>query len=202
MEIKDGMIDITWLGPESWLGVRLGTWILIVSLLSLLFLIELVFAKQDWYKRFNNNTLLQRRLLYVTVALLLPPLSGYLIYLLGLEVLDGVRENGFIWIPQGVLVFAAAGLFFAKGSLLLWKPLAGADRPRNWRQGYVGVFRDGLEFGIVGLLVGLATGDRVAVDEAAFAFGIFGIILSIIGEIIRWFRHLNPNPLHGHRQRR
>lgn len=121
---------------------------------------------------------------------LLLPLMGYAIYLLGLMVLSGVSENGFIWIPQGMLVFAAMGLFWAKGSLLLWKPLEGADRPRNWRQGYVGVFRDGLEFGIVGLLVGLATGDRVAVDEAAFAFGILGIILSIIGETIRCFRLL------------
>jgi len=30
LEIKDGVVDITWLGPESWLGVRLGIWILIV----------------------------------------------------------------------------------------------------------------------------------------------------------------------------
>ena len=188
MEIKDGMIDITWLGPE-WLGVRLGIWILIVSLLVPLFLMEHVFAKQDWHKRFNNNALLQLRLLYIVSALFVP-VAGYAIYLLGLEVRNGVSENGFIWIPQGVLVFAAMGLFLAKGSLLLWKPLEGADRPRNWRQGYVGVFRDGLEFGIVGLLLGLASGDRVAVDEAAFAFGIFGIILSIIGEAIWCFRHL------------
>ena len=199
MEIKDGMIDITWLGPESWLGVRLGTWILIVSLLSLLFLIEHVFAKQDWYKRFKNNALLQRRLLYIVAALLVP-VAGYAIYLLGLEVVNSVRGNGFIWIPQGVLVFAAVGLFSAKGSLLLWKPLEGPDYPRNWRQGYVGVFRDGLEFGIVGLLVGLATGDRATVDEAAFAFGILGVILSIVGEAIRCFRHRNPKPPQGHRQ--
>ena len=124
------------------------------------------------------------------MAVLLLPVAGYAIYLLWLEVLNGVRENGFVWIPQGVLVFAAVGLFSAKGSLLLWKPLEGANHPRNWREGYVGVFRDGLEFGIVGVLVGLATRDRVAVDDAAFAFGIFGIILSIIGETIRCFRHL------------
>ena len=128
-KVKDGMIDITWLGPESWLGVRLGTWILIVSLLSLLFLIEHVFAKQDWYRRFNNNALLQRRLLYIVAALLVP-VAGYAIYLLGLEVVNSVRGNGFIWIPQGVLVFAAVGLFSAKGSLLLWKPLEARLR---WR---------------------------------------------------------------------
>ena len=154
---------------------------------------EHVFAKQDWYKRLNNDALLQRRLLYIVVPLLLLvflPTMGYVIYLLWLEVQGGVRENGFVWIPQGVIVFAAAGLFLAKGSLLLWKPLEGADHPRNWRQGYVGVFRDGLEFGIVGLLLGLATNDRAALDEAAFAFGIFGIILSIAGETIRWLRRL------------
>ncbi|MDE2838707.1 MAG: hypothetical protein OXL97_14565 [Chloroflexota bacterium] len=183
------MIDITWLGPESWLGVRLGTWILIVFLLSLPFLMEYVFAKQDWYKRFNDNALLQRRLFY-TMAPLLLLVMGYGIYLLVLEVTSGVREFGFVWIPQGVLVFAAAGLFLAKGSLLLWKPLEGPNYTRNWRQGYVGVFRDGLEFSIVGLLLGLATGDRAAVDDAAFAFGILGIILSIIGETIKCFRHL------------
>lgn len=55
MEFKDGMIGITWLGPESWLGVRLGVWILIVSSLILLFLIVHVSAKQDWFKRLNNS---------------------------------------------------------------------------------------------------------------------------------------------------
>ena len=118
MEIKDGMIDITWLGPESWLGVRLGIWILIVSLLlSLQFLMEHVFAKQDWYKRLNDSARFQRCLLYVTAALFLL-FMGYALYLLGLEVLNGVRENGFVWILQGVLVFAAVVLFYAKGSLL------------------------------------------------------------------------------------
>ena len=189
MEIKDGTIDTTWLGPESWLGVRLGTWILIVSLLSLPFLTEYVFAKQDWYKRLSTNALLQRRLVY-TMGVLLLPLVGYLVYLLWLMVLNGVSENGFIWIPQGVLVFAAVGLFLAKGSLLLWKPLEGAYHLRNWKQGYVEVFRDGLEFGIGGLLLGLATGDRATVDDTAFAFGILGMVLSIIGEIIRCFRRL------------
>lgn len=198
MEIKAGMVDITWLGPESWLGVRLGTWILIAIVLILLFLKEHVFAKQDWYKRLNDNALLQRRLFYTITPLLL--LVGvYAIYLLALQLLNGVRDNGFVWIPQGVLVFAAAALFCAKGWLLLCKPLEGAGYPRNWKEGYVGVFRDGLEFGIVGLLLGLAAGDRLAVDEAAFGFGILGIILSIVGEIIRCFRHLKSNPPHGSR---
>lgn len=187
------MIDITWLGPESWLGVRLGAWILLVSLLILLFLIEYVFAKQDWFKRLDNNALLQRGLLYVMVALLVP-VAGYVVYLLGLEVVNGVREFGFVWILQGVLVFASVGFFSAKGSLLLWKPTEECPHhPRNVRQRYVDVFRDGLEFGIAGLLVGLATGDRAAADEAAFAFGVLGITLSIMGETIRCVRRLNGN---------
>ena len=150
-----------------------------------------VFAR---YKRLNNSVLLKRCFPYVIAALFLP-LMGYVFYLLGLEILNGVRETGFVWILQGVLVFAAVGFFSAKGSLLLWKPPEECTHhPRNLRQRYVGVFRDGLEFGIVGLLVGLATGDRAAADEAAFAFGTLGIILSIIGETIRCFRHLKPNP--------
>ena len=124
---------------------------------------------------------------------------GYAVYLLALQLLNGVRDNGFVWIPQGVLVFAAAGLFCVKGCLLLWKPLEGAGYLGNWKEGYVGVFRDGLEFGIVGLLLGLATGDRLAVDEAAFGFGILGIILSIMGEVIRCLRHLKSNPPRGSR---
>ena len=180
--------------------MRLGTWILIVFFLSILFLIEHAFAKRDWYKRLNNSVLLKRCFPYVMAALFLP-LMGYVFYLLGLEILNGVRETGFVWILQGVLVFAAVGFFSAKGSLLLWKPPEEcAHHPRNLRQRYVGVFRDGLEFGIVGLLVGLATGDRAAADEAAFAFGTLGIILSIIGETIRCFRHLNRPT--GHRERR
>ena len=200
MEIKDGMIDITWLGPESWLGVRLGEWMLLVSLLILVFLIVHVFPKQDWYKRFNSNALLQRRLGYITAALLVP-VGAYAIYLLALEVASGVRESGFVWILQGVLVFAAVGFFSAKGSLLLWKPVDECTHhPRNLRQRYVDVFRDGLEFGIVGLLVGLAAGDRAAADDAAFWFGILGIILSTMGEAIGCFRHRNPKPPCGHRQ--
>ena len=200
MEIRDGMIDITWLGPESWLGVRLGEWILLVSLLILVFLIVYVFPKQDWYKRFSSNALLQRRLVYITAALLVP-VGAYAIYLLVLEVAGGVRESGFVWILQGVLVFAAVGFFSAKGSLLLWKPVDECThRPRDLRQRYVDVFRDGLEFGIVGLLVGLAAGDRAAADDAAFGFGILGIILSTMGEAIRGFRHRNPKPPCSHRQ--
>ena len=188
MEIKDGMIDITWFGPELWFGVRLGEWILVVSSLILLFLVKYVFAEQDWYKRLNDSALLQRCLFYIMWALLLL-FMGYMTYLLGLEVLNGIRENGVVWILQVVLVFAAVGFFSAKGSLLLWKPLEECTcHPRDLRQRYVGVFRDGLEFGIVGLLSGLAAGDRATADEAAFAFGIFGIILSIIGEVIRCFR--------------
>ncbi len=194
------MIDITWLGPESWLGVRLGEWILLVSLLILVFLIVHVFPKQDWYKRFNNNALLQRRLGYITAALLVP-VGAYAIYLLALEVASGVRESGFVWILQGVLVFASVGFFSAKGSLLLWKPVDECTHhPRNLRQRYIDVFRDGLEFGIVGLLVGLATGDRAAADDAAFGFGILGIILSTVGEAIRCFRRRNPKSPRGHRQ--
>lgn len=168
--------------------MRLGAWILIVSLLSLLLLMEHVFAKKGWYTGLKS-ALLQRRSFYITAALLLLAMGGYVIYLLGLEVLDGVREFGFVWILQGVFVFAAVGFFSAKGSLLLWKPAEECTHhPRNLRQRYVGVFRDGLEFGIVGLLLGLATGDRAAADEAAFAFGILGILLSIIGETISCFR--------------
>ena len=199
MEIKDGMVDITWLGPESWLGVRLGIWILIVFVPILLFLMGHVFAKRDWYKRLNDNELLRRRLFYA-MAPLFVLVAGYAVYLLALQLLNGVRDDGFVWIPQGVLVFAAAGLFCVKGCLLLWKPLEGAGYPGNWKEAYVGVFRDGLEFGIVGLLVGLATGDRLAVDEAAFGFGILGIILSTVGEAIRCLRRRNPKPPRGHRQ--
>ena len=200
LEIRDGIIDTTSLGPESWLGVGLGTWILLVSLLSLLFLIVHVFPKRDWYERFNNNALLQRRLLYITAPLFVL-VAGYAIYVPVLEVVSGVREFGFVWILQGVLVFAAVGFFSAKGSLLLWKPVDECTHhPRNLRQRYVDVFRDGLEFGIVGLLVGLATGDRAAADDAAFGFGILGIILSIMGEVIRCLRRRNPKPPRGHRQ--
>lgn len=187
MEIKDGMIDITWLGPESWLGLRLGTWILIVSLLSFLLLSEHVFVKQDWYKRLNDSALIQRRRSQI-VAVILLPVMGYAVYLFALEVLNGVRGNGFVWMLQGVLVFTAAGFLAAKGSLLLWKSLDEYRQPSNWREGYVGVFRDGLEFGIGGLLLGLVTGNQVIVDETVFAFGILGVILSIIGEVIRCFR--------------
>ena len=194
MEITNGMIEITWLlGPELWFGVRLGEWTLIALVPILLFLSRYVFAKQDWYKRLderlNTDARLQQRLLYV-MAVLLAPVMVYVIYLLVLQLVNGVRDNGFVWIPQGVLVFAAGVLLYAKGSLLLWKPLEKCRLPRNWREGYVGVFRDGLEFSIVGLLFGLATGDRLAMDEAAFGFGLFGIILSIIGEVIRCFRLL------------
>ena len=196
--MKDGVVDITWLGPESWLGVRLGIWILIVFAPILLFLMGHVFAKRDWYKRLNDNELLLRRLFYAMAPLLLLAM-GYAVYLLALQLLNGVRDNGFGWIPQGVLVFAAAGLFCVKACLLLWKPLEGAGYPGNWKEGYVGLFRDGLEFGIVGLLLGLATGDRLAVDEAAFGFGILGIILSIMGEVIRCLRHLRSNPSRGSR---
>ena len=198
MEIKDGMVDITWLGPESWLGVRLGIWILVAFVPILLFLTRHVFAKQDWYRRLNGNALLQRRLFYTMTPLLLLAMV-YAVYLLVLQLLNGVRDNGFVWIPQGVLVSAAVGLFYAKCCLLLRKPLAGAGYPGNWKEGYVGVFRDGLEFGMVGLLLGLAAGDRLAVDEAAFGFGILGIILSITGETIRCFRHLRSNPPHSSR---
>ena len=186
MEIKDGVVDITWLGPESWLGVRLGVWILIVSLLSLLLLLV---AKQDWHERINNSALLKRFLPYIVAALFLPPM-GYVVYLLGLAVLNGVSDNGLVWIPQGVLVFAAVGLFSAKGWLLLWKPLEECTcHPRDLRQRYVDVFQDGVAFGIAGLVLGLATGHRATADETAFAFGILGIILSIIGEAIRYSRH-------------
>ena len=161
-------------------------WILIVSLLSLLLLLV---AKQDWHERINNSALLKRFLPYIVAALFLPPM-GYVAYLLGLAVLNGVRENGFVWIGQGVLVFAAVGFFSAKGSLLLGKPPEECTcHPRSLRQRYVDTFGNGLEFGIAGLLLGLATGDRATADEAAFAFGIFGIVLSIIGESIRCFRH-------------
>ena len=200
MEIKDGMVDITWLGPESWLGVRLGIWILIVFVPILLFLMGHVFAKRDWYKRLNDNELLRRRLFYAMAPLFLLAM-GYAVYLLALQLLNGVRDNGFVWILQGVLVFAAVGFFSAKGSLLLWKTVEECiHHPRNLRQRYVDIFRDGLEFGIVGLLVGLATGDRLAVDEAAFGFGILGIILSTVGEAIRCLRRRNPKPPRGHRQ--
>ena len=122
----------------------------------------------------------------------------YAVYLLGLEVQDGVRENGFVWILQGVLVFAAVGFFSAKGSLLLCKPPEECTHhPRNLRQRYVDVFRDGLEFGIAGLLVGLATGARAAADDAAFWFGVLGIILSIMGEAIRCSRQFTPSPPDG-----
>ena len=192
MEIKDGMIDVTWLGPE-WFGLRLGAGILVVSALLLLFLIKHVFAEQDWYKRLSASPRLQRCLPFITWALLLP-FVGYMTYILWLEVQGGVRENGFVWILQGVLVFAAMGLLLAMGRLLLSKPLEGADYPRNWTQGYVGVFRDGLGLSSVGLLLGLASGDWTLVSEAMLAFGIFGIILSIIGESIRCFRRLRALP--------
>ena len=52
--------------------------------LSILFLIEHVFAKRDWYKRLNNSVLLKRCFPYVMAALFLP-LMGYVFYLLGLE---------------------------------------------------------------------------------------------------------------------
>ena len=192
MEIKDGMIDITWLGPELWFGVRLGEWILIAFVLILSFLAQYVFAGQGWYKSLNSNERLQQRLFYVMAVFLLLAM-GYLLYLLGLEVLNGIRDNGFVWVPQGVLVFSAVVLLYAKGSLLLRKP---ADGTIDWRESYVGVFRDGLELGIVGLLFGLATGDRAIVDEMAFAFGLFGIVLSVTGKIIRCFRLLRrPDPL-------
>ncbi|GEM_PF-4690749 len=142
--------------------------------------------------RDNGRALLKRWLPYITGALFLP-FAGYLIYLLALELQNGIRENGFVWIPQGVLAFAAAGLFLAKGWLLLWKPLEECTHhPRDLRQRYVDVFRDGLEFGIAGLVLGLATGHRAAADEAAFAFGLLGIILSIIGEAIRHCRRRRP----------
>ncbi len=138
--------------------------------------------------RDNGRALLKRWLPYITAALFLP-FAGYLIYLLALEVQNGVRENGFVWILQGVLAFAATGLFLAKGWLLLWKPLEECTHhPRDLRQRYVDVFRDGLEFGMAGLVLGLATGHRATADEAAFAFGLLGIILSIIGEAIRYCR--------------
>ena len=105
----------------------------------------------DLEDRDNGRVLLKRWLPYITAALFLP-FAGYFIYLLALELQNGIRENGFVWILQGVLVFAAAGLFLAKGWLLLWKPLEECCPPRNWREVYVGMFRDGLEFGIAGLL--------------------------------------------------
>ena len=124
MEITNGMIEITWLlGPELWFGVRLGEWILIALVPILLFLSRYVFANQDWYKclnkRLNSDARLQQRLRYVMAVFLLP-VMGYLIYLLVLQLVNGVRDNGVIWIPQEVVVFAAMGLFAAKGSLLLW----------------------------------------------------------------------------------
>ena len=164
-------------------------------MVGLPFLMKHVFVKQHWHRCLNKSALLQRRLLLVMASLLIAalslPLVGYLVYILWSEVQSGVRENGFVWILQGVLVFAAAGFLLAKLSLLFCKPAEECPcHPRDFRQCHVDVFRNGLEFGIAGLLLGLAAGDLVAADEAAFAFGIFGIVLSIVGEAIGCFRRL------------